>query len=596
MRRKSIKKWVALSLSTAMLASLAACGGGSDTPATTGTTAGTTAGETTTTAGSGETTAASETSGEQAFDKLDLITLYPNDANTSSGNVTGYKGDILAKRGLEMEIWAFSNEKTNAILASGELPDVMYVKYDQFVTMVEAGMVLNLDEHLDKLPHLTGKEQATAALNYTREYKSAGTGALYGIPINIGITEDISRDTGRNAVKVNWDVYYDMGCPEVKTVDDLIPLMKDMMAHKPEADDGTKTWGTILNSGSDDKYWGCMQLWYKWFGYEPENLEYLIESNMIDNTYTSILEAGQDSLYYKGLKWYNTAMREGVMDPDSINNERELGKAKVETSYACMVPSGTLAGWAKYRPIYLEGQHLMQENWSKPYGGDTYVVVNAKTKNVDAALRAVDMLSDNDFRYEVWNGPEGTLWEYDENGKVVPTEYGVETGVSGDDVYFPNNEKRVQWLDNTIFDGTFAETYIGPNGPRQARGLSEWDEVLEIRLNTEEEKQWREAFGYENFNELLKDKGAFTLTSDIFNVSNFCADPDDSQKLILDAIRTVVVDSSWKMVYAKDDAEFESHWNKMIEDCKQLDAETLVSWRMDELNKAMEIKKGLEQN
>lgn len=588
MKRTSIKKWVSLSLAISMMASLTACGGNSDTPVTS-------AAETAKTANE-ETTAASEAGEEKSFDKLDLITLYPNDANTSSGKVTGYKADILAKRGLEMEVWAFSNEKTNAILASGELPDVMYVKYDQFVTMVEAGMVLNLDEYLDQLPHLTSNEEAAQALNYTREFKSAGTGQLYGVPINIGTTQDIYRDTGRNAVKINWDIYYDMGCPPVKTVDDLIPLMKDMMTHKPVAEDGTKTWGTILNSGSDDKYWGCMQLWFKWFGYEPENLEYLIESNMVDNTYTSILEAGKNSLYYKGLKWYNTAMREGVMDPDSINNERELGKSKVESSYACMVPSGTLAGWAKYRPIYLEGQQLMQENWSKPYGSDTYVVVNAKTKNVAAALRAVDMLADRDFRFEVWNGPEGTLWEYDENGKVVPTEYGVETAVSGEDVMFPNNEKRVTWLDNTIFDNSFAATYLGPDGPRQARGLSEWDEILEIRLNTEEENQWREAFGYDNFNELLKDKGAYTLTSEIFNVSNFCADPDDSQKLILDAIRTVVVDSSWKMVYAKDDAEFESYWNKMIEDCRQLDAETLVSWRMAELNKAMEIKKGLEQN
>ncbi len=588
MKRISIKKWVALSLAASVMASLTACGGNSDTATTS-------AAETVKTV-NGETTAASEAGEEKSFDKLDLITLYPNDANTSSGKVTGYKADILAKRGLEMEVWAFSNEKTNAILASGELPDVMYVKYDQFVTMVEAGMVLNLDEYLDQLPHLTGNEEAARALNYTRDFKSAGTGQLYGIPINIGTTQDISRDTGRNAVKVNWDVYYDMGCPPVKTVDDLIPLMKDMMAHQPVAEDGTKTWGTILNSGSDDKYWGCMQLWFKWFGYEPENLEYLIESNMVDKTYTSILEAGKDSLYYKGLKWYNTAMREGVMDPDSINNERELGKSKVEGSYACMVPSGTLAGWAKYRPIYLEGQKLMQENWNKPYGSDTYVVVNAKTKNVDAALRAVDMLADYDFRFEVWNGPEGTLWEYDENGKVVPTEYGIETAINGEDVMFPNNEKRVQWLDNTIFSNYFAATYIGPNGPRQARGLNEWDEIREILLNTEEEKQWREAFGYESFNELLKDKGAYTLTSEIFNVSNFCADPDDSQKLILDAIRTVVVDSSWKMVYAKDDAEFESYWNKMIEDCRQLDAETLISWRMDELNKAMEIKKGLEQN
>ena len=50
-------------------------------------------------------------------------------------------------------------------------------------------------------------------------------------------------DTGRDAVKVNWDVYYAAGCPEINSVDDLIPVMKKMMEIKPEADDGTKTWG-----------------------------------------------------------------------------------------------------------------------------------------------------------------------------------------------------------------------------------------------------------------------------------------------------------------------------------------------------------------
>ena len=100
---------------------------------------------------------------------------------------------------------------------------------------------------------------------------------LYGIPTQVGVFElpkdnGLWADTGRDAVKVNWDVYYAAGCPEINSVDDLIPVMKKMMEIKPEADDGTKTWGTILNAGSDATYWGNIQLWNKWFGYESDNL------------------------------------------------------------------------------------------------------------------------------------------------------------------------------------------------------------------------------------------------------------------------------------------------------------------------------------
>ncbi|MGN0313907.1 MAG: hypothetical protein ACI4EG_03845 [Fusicatenibacter sp.] len=592
MKKRGMQKAAALTLSAAMIVSMAACGSESEG----------TGGKSDVSASESQGTSLQEAAekepvgyyDEQTWDHLDKVTLYPSDTSTSSGQVTGYKADILAKRGLEMEVWAYSDEKTNAILASGDLPDVMYVNYDNMKTMIEGGLILNLEDYLYKMPHVVENESIQTALNYTREYKSADTGAVYGIPTQIGIQEE-GEDTGRNAIKVNWKAYYAAGCPEINSVDDLIPAMKKMLEVMPVSEvDGTQCWGTILNAGSDDTYWGNMQLWYKWFGYEPDNLPYLIETDMINAEHHSILEEDRESLYYQGLKWYNECYREGVMDPDSINNERQVQKAKVETSLACMIPSGTCAGWANYRPVYMTGQKLYQENWCKPYGTDMYVVISANTKNVDAALRTVDMLADFDAYFDIWCGPEGYLWEYGEDGLVYPTEYGMEAyTTSGVEIEF-DGEKRVQWLDNFIISRQNSDSYMGPDGPRPARGLDKWTEVKEITDQSEEYTQWREVFGYQNFVELLKDHDAYTLVSDFDSILSFCPQPDDSMKLTVDAIRDIVVEASWKMVYSESDEEFEKLWDKMIQDCRDLGGEDIIAWRMDELSKALEAKEALE--
>jgi putative aldouronate transport system substrate-binding protein len=530
--------------------------------------------------------------------KIEKVTLYPGNSATPSGLVEGYKAKIFAERGLEVEVWAFSDERTNAILASGDLPDVMYIDYERLVNMIEGGLVLDLEPYLDQIPSIVKNPDIQTALNYTRQFWSADTGKIYGLPTEIGIIKE-GEDTARNAVKVNWPVYYDLGCPEVESFDDLIPLMKKMMEAKPVADDGTKTWGTILNSGSDGSYWGNMQIWYRFQGYNELQLPYLIETDMINEKYYSILELGKDSAYYKGLQWYNKAYREGVMDPDSINNDRESQKAKVEKSKACMVPSGTLAGWAGYRPIYVPGQKLNQEIWDSPYGRTFYLVVNSKTKNLEASLRLLDTFADAEAFFQIWTGTEEEgMWEYGPDGKIVPTQYGIDAYVKstgGQPIYFTNGEELKLWNDSWIVKGHKDIPHlIGPDGqPRDLRGMGTWVEIKAITDNSEDAIQWRESMGFKNFTALLKEKNAFTLVSGLDFVNGFASAPDDVMKLTLSAIKDVVTSTSWKMVYAKTDAEFEALWDQMIKDCKDLGAEEIVQWRMDDLEKALQTKNSL---
>ena len=127
--------------------------------------------------------------------ELTTITLYPQNGNLTSGTVTGWLGDFFAGFGLRIEVWAYSDDKTNAILASGDLPDLMYVNENIYETMIQAGMLLNLEGYLEQMPNVMANEALPTALNYVREYRSAGTGELYFMPLGVGIT-DGSRALG----------------------------------------------------------------------------------------------------------------------------------------------------------------------------------------------------------------------------------------------------------------------------------------------------------------------------------------------------------------------------------------------------------------
>ena len=48
------------------------------------------------------------------------------------------------------------------------------------------------------------------------------------------------------------------------------------------------------------------------------------------------------------------------------------------------------------------------------------------------------------------------------------------------------------------------------------------------------------------------------------------------------------------MVYAEDDAAFEAIWDKMVADCEGLDAQSIIDWRLADIENAKQIRDSLE--
>lgn len=595
MKHNPLKRPLALGLAGAMALSMAACGSSSSsTASSTVAESASESAESTTQFNIGEV-------GTTTSADVPTITLYPRDANLTSGLVGGYKGDYFASRGFNVEVWAYSDEKTNAILASGDMPDIMYIPAKNVDDMIESGMLLNLDDYLDQMPHVQSYDGLDTALNYVREYRSNDTGSVYVMPLVVGdnATHYLASDTTeRNAVKLNWAAYEAAGCPEITDMDSLLDATEAMLAAMPTAEDGNPMYGTVLNSGSDTSYWACMVMWYRMQGYLEQELPYLLEENMVDGTVESILS--EDSMYYQGLKWYNSAYKRGLIDPDSISNDRATQKPKVDNGYT-ITPSGYLPGWANtYMPYYVPGTKIYY-NYTNTYGDSNYVIgINAKTENLEACLNFIDMLADPDAYLWIRSGPAGEIWDVDENGVATITETGIESAKKyGTGGVFTTSSGEEIALWNTpwiVSDGGALTSYTDAEGNPRANMTSTWTEMLEISTDNDAVRAWQKDTGYDTWMDWLNENNAYADSSTLDDIRTFVSIPDDVMQLTIDSIKDVVTTASWKMVYAESDADFDALWDKMVSDCEGLGAEDIISWRLADIENAKTIRDSLAAN
>lgn len=518
------------------------------------------------------------------------LTVYPYTA-LNAGIDTGYRSEIYKKNGFQVNVWAWSAEKTNSILVSGNLPDIMYVDVGENLdNLIQTKKIINLEDYLDKLPNLYDNPQMENSLNYIRDAASNGTGSVYGLPVGIGTYPAFKsglNPVAGNILKLKWDAYEMIGSPKFNDYWELLDVMEDMLEAMPTHPDGTKMYGTVLNSGFDSTYWGCMTYWFAQQGYMYNNLKFLLELDMKDSSMSSILE--DNSMYYQGLKWYNAAMRRGLIDPDSMTTDRGAQATKVDNGYV-MVPIGSLPGYpgGGYYPYYLEGTTMY-------YPAETYIpgrvmVINAKTQNLDACLAYLNMMCDPDQVMQLQSGLEGDVWEKDENGAIVYTEKYQAWLDEGKPINgFPMSDGAEYSAalnlpsvhvggDNTTFkdpDGNFVDVSLSLKGGDKA-----YREMTAF-------KAWQEDTGYDSPRDMIADLDLITMPEyDEFKGYLSNAPEDELMVLTQAALKEIVCTASWNMVYAKSDAEFEALWDKMVSDCLNSGAQDLIDWRLNDVAEA----------
>lgn len=516
------------------------------------------------------------------------LRMFSMPANTSGLQENSYWTELLKEKvGVQIDLLPSGDQgeqKLAALMAAHDLPDVVVLKsYKHVVDAIAADLLLCLDDYQDKLPDAF--KNIPNAIQYFRDNVSNGTGKAYALPNGVSTVSATSGDTDFGPC-MRWDLYKQIGSPELKTFEDVIPALKQMLEIYPTNEDGQKVYGFSLwtdwdaismqSAGDFQAFYGHGQ-----FGF--------VEVNYADNTFKTIFD--EDSLYKRWLKLLFTANQEGIVDPDSLSQRwndyldkqtagRVLYAHWTWGSGSFGTPDRSAAG-VGFMPVYVSDTTIERGTAPNYIGASWPYAISKNTPYLEQALKFVNWMYSYDGVWEMSYGPKGEYWDVDENGPYI-TEFGYQMGADPN-VKFAKGGRQGEGL-NVINSAGLSDREINPTYGTTISTLG-WQKKDFAPPDTALVADWKKTMNcYDGTIAFLKSKGMM-IEKDFAPM-----EPDsDEVNQINSRIGDECKNLSWLMVFAKDQAEFDALWAELVDKANGMNLQTSVDATI------ANYKKGLEQ-
>lgn len=292
----------------------------------------------------------------------------------------------------------------------------------------------------------------------------------------------------------------------------------------------------------------------------------------------SILD--DDSAYKRALQYLFDANQMGLIDPDSKTQDYQTYKAKMLSGTYMATDfrnhgevfspneDGTYMGFA---PLWIDEFTLPTYAYSS-FGYTSWVGISADCENPEKVLAYLNWYYSIDGLRTVYNGPEGECWTWEGDTREF-TESFLSAVAAG---------KTPELEDGGIY--TFYSFCSYPSVASAFPDLS-GDGFVDAKMNpgiygTEPNQMyqdWQTIYGdYESMDAYQDANGRtnFMETSALFNLV-----PSESDEILTlqKRIGEVVIQKSWAMVFAKDQAEFDALWAEMQAEAAELGMEKVVA-------------------
>lgn len=522
------------------------------------------------------------------------LTMFSMPANTSGlMENTWWTNYLKEKLGITLELLpAGDNDdmQIQALMAADALPDIVIFEGDTYlVNAIKARMLVCLDDYADKMPN--AQKYVKPAMEYYAKNVS-DDGKCYSISNNIGPKTDSSKLNFTASLR--WDLYKQLGMPEIKDVWDYLDVLKAMQDIYPKNEEGQKVY--------------AITGWSDWDSYNMANAQQVSMHRGIDSgdqigaklpfmcldystgELSSSLVEG--SAYIDGLKWYFTANQMGILDPDSMtqtwNTALEKAAAgrllfnwwdwavsgyNIPANVNADAPKGFKAVLPSESKVPLFTESIVGSGWSW--------AISAKSANIDRCIEYLDFMCNPDEVFVLANGPKGETWDVDENGAPFLTETGYSAVTDGTMVLSEGGKLSdgLSILNSTpISTGMMSEKY------GTVIASSEWDSY--VAPVSKLDADWTATTGYDRaVDQVLAGKNYTTVP---LAVNLIGALPDEMQ-LIATQIGDIVKTQSWLAVYANDEAEFNTIVSDMIASAQELGLDELMEYNVSAWQKAVEM-------
>lgn len=552
------KKLVSLLCVAAMTAGiLTGCGGDAGSTNASGS-AGSAANASSESAGSSDSSSSSDTMTLEIFDV----------AANYQGMQTGWFAKVVKDR-FNIELNIIAPQVAGAAIyqtraSSGNLGDILILEKSQFQDCVATGLIKDISGEIWNSENLSNYKEQIDTLNNSLE---GNDGKTYGIPTEMMNTSptSYSQDVIYSSPLLRWDLYSELGCPDIADLDGLLDVLEDMMQNHP------------TNASGDPCY--PFSLWADWDGGDGmlgiANVVQLttwygekIKGSVIlkpDGTFIPLTD--KNGTYYKILKFLNTAERRGLVDPDSATQDWNSACAKMSAGQVYLM-------WYSWQVGFWNSTDRLQDGSAfifTPVADQTYYTdadsyygsgrVFAVGSQVDDAkyqriMEFLDWYASPEGLMFQHDGIEGFNYEKGEDGRL----YQINSNALMDNLPVPEEWGGAGYQDgnNAINQWIVSANSVNPL-TNETYGVNYWSTYKEATM-TDMKKAWQEKFGAEEPADYMKKNNKLVISP---NVS--VALPSDSADIsvIRNQCNETVCDYSWRMIYAKDDAEFDSMWDEM---------------------------------
>ena len=476
--------------------------------------------------------------------------------------------------------------------SSGNLGDILILESGQFKECVDAGLIKDISADIWNYSNLADYKDQIDVLNNGLEGND--NGATYGIPTEMLSTSptSYSQDTIYSSPLLRWDLYKELGTPDIADLDGLLDVLEQMMEKHPTNDAGDACYAMSLWPDWDggDGMLGIANVVQltTWYG------EKIKGSAILKPDGTFIPLTDKNGTYYKILKFLYEANQRGLVDPDSATQDWNSACAKMSAGQVYLMWYSWQTGFWNSTERLKDGKGFIftpvadQEYYADAdvyYGSGRVWAVGSQVDDEKYAkiMEFLDWYASPEglmfqhagiegFNYEV--GEDGKFTQINSNALMDNLNVPEEWGGGG---YSDGNNAINQWIVNAnSINPLTGETYV----------VNYWSSYKEETL-TDMKREWRERFDAEEPADYMKKNNKLIISP---NVSVSLPTDTADISVIRNQCNETICDYSWRMIYASDDANFDALWDEMSKTLDGYGFQDLVKFDTDKYQIELDAK------
>ncbi len=445
--------------------------------------------------------------------------------------------------------------------AAGDLGDLIIADNgQQYNELVKGGLLYDASDLYKNMPNMKNFDEAVQHVNANEE-------GIYGFPTSVSNLKPTDASEGLDlnyGAYLRWDLYGQAGYPEIKTLEDLLPVLKTMQEAQPQTESGKKVYSFSLFGDWDGNMMGAGKQLAALYGYDELGF---VLAKADGSNYQGILD--DDSEYMRAIKLYFDANQMGLVDPESTTQNYDtlfskfqdgqvlfswwpwLGQAAYNNTENVDKGVGFMLAPIQDQKIFSYGAEV--------YGGKQFIGIGSKAKDPERIAELIDWLYSpegalaNTSQTQGSAGIQGLTWDVNADGLPELTDFGKKALIDGD------AEVPAEYGGGSYKDGVSAlnvNTILGididPN-TGYPYNYTLWETFQKENTNALKEDWSKHMDGAETTVDYLEQKDQMIVAPGASYVA-----PEDSSEIstLRNQVKSTVVEYSWKMVFSKDEAEF----------------------------------------